>query len=44
MTEYEEKFVAKGNPICMLQIFYRKINNNIPCLYHKIKQGWNYEF
>ncbi len=22
MTEYEEKFVAKGNPICMLQIFY----------------------
>ena len=27
MTEYEEKFVAKGKPIC---------------LYHKIKQGWNF--
>ena len=24
MTEYEEKFVAKGNPICMLQIFYKE--------------------
>ena len=24
------------------RFFYRKINNNIPCLYHKIKQGWNF--
>ena len=24
MTEYEEKFVAKGNPICMLQIFLQE--------------------
>ena len=24
MTEYEEKFVAKGNPICMLQVFYKE--------------------
>ena len=24
MTEYEEKFVAKGKPICMLQIFLQE--------------------
>ena len=24
MTEYEEKFVAKGNSICMLQVFYKE--------------------
>ena len=34
MTEYEEKFVAKGNPICMLQVFYNIFSN-----VHRINQG-----